>query len=335
MARVIGLAVLISIILLVNMVYAQEGKVTSAYMTDAPGGAEMTQFPSGISLLYLVVQYTDMQNEEITVRVYDPVGNLILEKVRTYTGVGTESIEIAMAGRGAFPDGRYLTNLYRGWLPFKTIIWDVTPDAGLATPTSTVPTATATAAPPTATSTPVPPTSTPLPPTATPTPAPPTPTLRPGQPTPTPMPPTPTPTPEQPYPAQPTPLPPTPTLTPEQPTSTLPLVTVTEAPLTPTLTVVAEVSPTPPSAIILPTATAMPTTAEAMPPYPAPATVVPAPTTVLPAPTTVLTTGLTPVPTVSIRTTAGSKNLLVIVGYGGAGVALVLLALFLWQRRSS
>ena len=321
MARVIGLAILIAI-LLVAVVYAQEGRVTSAYMTDAPGGAEMVQFPSGISLLYLVVHYTDMQEKEITVRVYDSVGNLILEKIRTYTGAGTESIEIAMAGRGAFPDGQYVTNLYEGWLPFKTIIWDVSSEAGVATPTSIVPTATMTPVPPTATSTPVPP-------TATPTQLPPTPTLAPGQPTP--MPPPPTPTPEQPYPGQPTPLPPTSTPAPEQPTftptPTLPVITVTETPLTPTFTVIAEASPTPPSATILVTAVPMPTATEAIPPYPAP-------TTVVPAPATALTSGITPVPTVAMRTTPGSKNLLVIVGYGGAGVVLVLLALFLWQRRS-
>jgi len=359
MARVIGLAVLISI-LLVHVVYAQvtsahmsdtpgglltspgmiapTPQVTSAHMSDTPGGAEMTQFASGTSVVYLVIEYSDMQNEKITVMVYDNVGTVIFETIRTYTGAKTDSIEIAMPGRGAFPDGRYVTNLYSGLFPFKTIIWEVNPYAGMATPTPTAPTATATAVPPTSTSTPVPPTSTPVPPTATPTPPPPTPTLEPGQPTPTPMRPTPTRTPEQPYPAQPTPIPPTSTLAPEQPTlapeqptftptPTLPVVTATEAPLTPMLTAVTEASPTPPSATILPTAAPMPTTTEAMPPSPTS-------TTVLPAPTTALTAKLTPVPTVGIQTTQGSKSLLVIAGYGGAGVALVLLALFLWQRRS-
>jgi hypothetical protein len=41
------------------------------------------------------------------------------------------------------------------------------------------------------------------------------------------------------------------------------------------------------------------------------------------------------VPTVTIHTTEGSKNLLVIASYAGVGVVLVFLALFLWQRRSS
>jgi len=41
--RVITLAIFMSV-LLVNIVYAD---VTSAHMTDTPGGAEMTQLPPG------------------------------------------------------------------------------------------------------------------------------------------------------------------------------------------------------------------------------------------------------------------------------------------------
>jgi len=41
------------------------------------------------------------------------------------------------------------------------------------------------------------------------------------------------------------------------------------------------------------------------------------------------------VPAVTVDTTEGSKNVLVIAGYAGVGVVLVLLALFFWQRRSS
>ena len=333
MARVIGLAVLIST-LLVSVVLAQ-GRITSAYMTDAPNGAEMALFPSGISVVYLVLQYTDMQNNEITVRVYDNVGNVIFEKIRTYTGVGTESIEIYMAGRGAFPDGRYVTNLYSGRFPIKTIIWEVTPDAGMTTPTPPSPTATATAMSPTPTSTPVPPTPTPVPPTATPFP---TPTLEPGQPTPTPVPPTPTHTPEQPYPPQPTPTPSTPTPTPGQPTPTppvqptltptpmLPTVTVTEAAPTPTLTPATEVTPTPTVATVLPSATPVPATVEMVPS--------PTPTTLLPTPSATLTPRLTSVPTVTVGTAEEPKSFWVIAGYGAVAVMLVSLALFLWGKRS-
>ena len=338
-ARIIVLAVLINI-LLFSVVYAQ-GTI-SAYMTDAPDGTEMTVFPSGISVVYLVLQYADMQNDEIMVRVYDNVGSVIFEKIRTYTGAGTESIEIYPTGRGAFPDGRYVTNLYSGLFPMKTIIWEVTPDAGMATPTPPSPTATATAVPPTPTPTPPPPTPTPVPPTATPTP-PPTPTLAPGQLTPTPLPPTPPHTPGQPYPAQPTPTPPlisTPTPVPEQPTPVpeqptltptpvLPTATVTEVAPTPMQTATAAASPTPTEVIVRPSATPMPATVETVPS--------PTPTTLLLTPSATLTSRPTMVPTLVPTVTAvtpeGTGNLWVIAGYGVGGVVLVSLALFLWRRR--
>lgn len=135
-------------------------------MTDTPGGSAVTQFASGTSVVYVVFDYSDMQNDEIRVRVYDNVGNVLFEQVKVYTGSGTESIAISPEVE-AFADGRYLTNLYSGLFPIRTIIWDVTLVTGEATHT----------------------------PTPTPTSAQPMPTLVPGQPTPTPMPPTLTPTP--------------------------------------------------------------------------------------------------------------------------------------------
>lgn len=135
-------------------------------MTDTPGGSAVTQFASGTSVVYVVFDYSDVQNDEIRVRVYDNVGNVLFEQVKVYTGSGTESIAISPEVE-AFADGRYLTNLYSGLFPIGTIIWDVTPVTGEATHT----------------------------PTLTPTSAQPMPTLVPGQPTPTPMPPTLTPTP--------------------------------------------------------------------------------------------------------------------------------------------
>ncbi len=106
--------------LMVNAIYAD---ITRAYMSDTPGGPEMTQFPSGTSMVYVIIDYAYMQNEEITVRVYDKVWNVLFEQVKTYTGSGTETIEVSSPGGGAFPGGRYLTNLYAGLFPIKSIIW--------------------------------------------------------------------------------------------------------------------------------------------------------------------------------------------------------------------
>jgi len=139
--------------LLVNTIYAD---ITNVRMTDTPGGAAVTQFASGTSVVYVVFDYSDVQNDEIRVRVYDSVDNVLFEQVKVYTGSGTESIAISPEVE-AFADGRYLTNLYSGLFPIGTIIWDVTPVTGEATHT----------------------------PALTPASAQPMPTLVPGQPTPT------------------------------------------------------------------------------------------------------------------------------------------------------
>ena len=78
--QAIGLALFISA-LLVNTIYAD---ITDARMTATPGGAEMTQFASGISVVYVVVDYSEMHGEEFRIRVYDNVGNVLFEQVKAF-----------------------------------------------------------------------------------------------------------------------------------------------------------------------------------------------------------------------------------------------------------
>ncbi len=326
-ARAVGLAILLSA-LLVNTIYAD---VTDFRMSDTPYGPPVTQFPSGTTVVYVVFDYVDMQNEEISVRIYDRVGTILFEQAQSYSGSGTESIEVLGPDGEAFPDGPfYMTNLYSGLFVIKPpIYWDVTADAGMATPTPTpIPaTATPTLTPEQPTPTPIPPTATPSPEQPYPTPMPPTPTLAPDQPTPTPIPPTATLSPEQPYP---TPMSPTPTPTPEQPTLTpspaTPMATVTETPSTPTTKPTA--SPTPQAEIPF-----QPTVVSTIEPTPMPAT--PEAGSLSPTPTTALTPKFTPIPTAASDTTEGTKNFLGVVGYVGVAVLLISVAFFLWQRRSS
>ena len=94
-----------------NTTYAD---ITDAHMSDMPGGAEMTQFPPGTSVVYVVIDYAEMHDEVLMVKVYDNVGNLLFVDARPFTGSGTESIEVTHPEGGAFPGERYLTNLYRG-----------------------------------------------------------------------------------------------------------------------------------------------------------------------------------------------------------------------------
>ena len=154
--------VLCLVALLVSVVYA--GTTSNEHMSDIPYGEQpVTQFPSGTTVVYVVFDYDDMQNEEITIRVHSPIGVVLFEQTQPYSGSGTESIEVAGPEGGAFPDGRYDTIFYTGLFPIKTLIWDV---GEVTTPTPTVtgsvvPTATNTpTATPAGTSTPTP-TSTP------------------------------------------------------------------------------------------------------------------------------------------------------------------------------
>jgi len=100
-------------------------EVSNVRMSDTPYGPPVTHFPPGTTVVYLVFDYADMENDEIGVRVYDNVGNVLFEQVEAYTGSGTESIEVWAPEGGIFPGGRYVTNLYVFVFPFKTIIWEV------------------------------------------------------------------------------------------------------------------------------------------------------------------------------------------------------------------
>ncbi|MFQ5813494.1 MAG: hypothetical protein ACE5I2_09960, partial [Anaerolineae bacterium] len=131
--------------LLVSVVYA--GTTSNEHMSDTPYGPPVTPFPPETTVVYVVFDYIDMHNEEITIKVWSPIGELLFEQTQAYSGSDTESIEVPGPEGEAFPDGRYATNFYAGSFIYKTLIWDV---GEVTTPTST-PTSTAT---PTATNTP-------------------------------------------------------------------------------------------------------------------------------------------------------------------------------------
>jgi len=196
------------------------------------------------SIVYAIFDYVDLEGEAIRIIVYDNSGAILFDRTEIYTGLGTESVAISPI-EGVFPDGRYVTNLYRGGFVSETIIWEVTEAVGVATPT---PRATAT---PTDTPTAIPTDTPTVAPRATPA-----------------VPPT-----EAPYPMpEATATPTGASIAPPEAMETLPP-TATTAPIAPTATS----TPTPAVAIpvpVTPTATAvspMPLTATATPrPIPAP-----------------------------------------------------------------
>jgi cell division septation protein DedD len=107
--------------------YSPETGASNLHMSDTPYGLPVTQFPSGTTAVYVVFDYSNLQNEEITIRVYDQVGSVLFEQGESYTGSGTESIELwGLHGR-PFADGQYHTRLYlrSSMFPLEDITWYV------------------------------------------------------------------------------------------------------------------------------------------------------------------------------------------------------------------
>jgi hypothetical protein len=98
--------------------------VTNCRVSDAPEGEAVDKFPAGTGTVYIVFDYAYMAGEEVEIRVYDNVGNLLFQEVRTLSGEGTVSIEFSVGEEG-FAAGRYLVNIYQGGGVIKTIIWDI------------------------------------------------------------------------------------------------------------------------------------------------------------------------------------------------------------------
>lgn len=109
-------------ILFAHVAMAQS--LANVRLSDTPNGSAMTQFPSGITTVYAIFDYADMVNEPIRVRVYDNYGTILFEQTKNYSGSGTETVATTTT-EGYFPDGRYVTNFYRGEYVTRTVIWDV------------------------------------------------------------------------------------------------------------------------------------------------------------------------------------------------------------------
>ncbi|MGA9349172.1 MAG: DUF5667 domain-containing protein [Anaerolineae bacterium] len=106
-----------------------DSSITNCRVSDAPQGAAVGEFPSGTRKVYIVFDYAYMAGEEVGIRVYDSVGKVLFDGVRTLSGDGTESIAFS-AGEGGLAAGRYAVNVYHGGGVIRTIIWDVAEPGG-------------------------------------------------------------------------------------------------------------------------------------------------------------------------------------------------------------
>ncbi len=142
MKRLVPVAIALSLTILLASIAVAQGGVSTAHLSDTPDGPAMTQFPSGTTVVYAILDYADMTGESIKVRVYDNYGSILFEQPQDYTGSGTESVATTTSD-GYFPDGRYVTNFYLGEYVSRTIIWEVGEPVAkpVATPTTTSPVA--------------------------------------------------------------------------------------------------------------------------------------------------------------------------------------------------
>lgn len=142
MKRLVPIAIALSLTILLASIAMAQGGVSTAHLSDTPDGPAMTQFPSGTTVVYAILDYADMTGESIKVRVYDNYGSILFEQPQEYTGSGTESVATTTSD-GYFPDGRYVTNFYLGEYVSRTIIWEVGELVAepVATPTTASPTA--------------------------------------------------------------------------------------------------------------------------------------------------------------------------------------------------
>lgn len=106
-----------------------DSSITNCWVSDAPQGAAVVEFPSGTGKVYIVFEYAYMAGEEVEIKVYDSVGNILLYEVRTLSGHGTESIGFSV-GEGGLAAGRYLVNIYKNGGVIRSIIWDVAEPGG-------------------------------------------------------------------------------------------------------------------------------------------------------------------------------------------------------------
>jgi hypothetical protein len=120
--------------------------IENVRMSDTPDGPAVINFPSRTSSVYLIFEYSQVQDTPISVRTYDSVGNTVFEQTESYSGSDVETIGV-VSRDGMFADGRYVTNIYVGPQLFlaKTLMWAVGEELPTPTPTArptTIPTLT-------------------------------------------------------------------------------------------------------------------------------------------------------------------------------------------------
>ncbi len=106
-----------------SSVAAEEGLILDLRMSDSCEGSDIPLFPDGTETVYVAFDYSDMHGEERRISVAD--GVTLYDASRSYTGSGSECIEVTHTS-GPIPADTYRTQIYSGGLlPIKTLLWHV------------------------------------------------------------------------------------------------------------------------------------------------------------------------------------------------------------------
>lgn len=66
----------------------------TVYMTVAPGGDETDSIASDVAIVYIVVEYQELTDTEVTVRIAGPTGQRLFEHSEVYDGSGRDDIPV-------------------------------------------------------------------------------------------------------------------------------------------------------------------------------------------------------------------------------------------------
>lgn len=85
-------------------------QISNFHLSNVPDGPEFDNFASNTSVVYVIFDYIDADNTELTVEIKDCCGNTIFEKRDTYNGSGTRSL--AVRGADVFDEYERLAQTY-------------------------------------------------------------------------------------------------------------------------------------------------------------------------------------------------------------------------------
>jgi hypothetical protein len=91
-ARLTAVLLAMSLLPLTARAAAPPGRLLNARLSDTPGGAAVTVFPTATQIVYLNFSYQQMAAHQIDVRLLDAASNVLFTASRVLSGAGSESI---------------------------------------------------------------------------------------------------------------------------------------------------------------------------------------------------------------------------------------------------